>query len=151
MSVLTHWGRVTHICVGNLTIIGSDNGLSPSWRQAIIWTNAGILLIGSLATNFNKILIEVHAFSFKEMHLKMSSGKWPPSCLGLSVLTHWRLDKGSTSWRWHFQMHFLDVDILIQNGNEIVPIDLIDYNSLLVQVMAWHQHTYHCGGKLCTI
>ena len=42
---LTHWGRVTHICVGNLTIIGSDNGLSPGQRQAIIWINAGILLI----------------------------------------------------------------------------------------------------------
>ena len=26
---LTHWGRVTHICVIDLTIIGSDNGLSP--------------------------------------------------------------------------------------------------------------------------
>ena len=27
--VLTHWGRVTHIYVNNLTITGSDNGLSP--------------------------------------------------------------------------------------------------------------------------
>ena len=27
---LTHWGRVTHICVSKLTIIGSDNGLSPA-------------------------------------------------------------------------------------------------------------------------
>ena len=49
---LTHWGRVTHICVSKLTIIGSDNGLSPGRRQAIIWTNAGILLIGPLGTNF---------------------------------------------------------------------------------------------------
>ena len=31
-----HWGQVTHICVGNLTIIGPDNGLSPCRRQAII-------------------------------------------------------------------------------------------------------------------
>ena len=46
LNVLTHWGRVTHICVGNLTTIGSDNGLSPGRRQAIIWTNAGILSIG---------------------------------------------------------------------------------------------------------
>ena len=36
---LTHWGRVTHICVSNLTIIGSDNGLSPGRRQAIIGTS----------------------------------------------------------------------------------------------------------------
>ena len=48
---LTHWGRVTHTCVCKLTTIGSDNGLSPGRRQAIIWSNAGILLIGSLGTN----------------------------------------------------------------------------------------------------
>ena len=45
VSVLTHWGRVTHIWVGNLTIIGTDNGLSPGRPQSIPWTNAGILLI----------------------------------------------------------------------------------------------------------
>ena len=83
---LTHWGRVTHIYVGNLTIIGSDNGLSPGRRQAIIWTKAGILLIGTLGTNFSEILIEIRIFSFTKMHLKMSSGKWRPSCLGLNVL-----------------------------------------------------------------
>ena len=84
---LTHWGRVTHICVGNLTIIGSDNGSSPRRRQAIIWTNAGILLIGPLGTNFSEILIATETFSFKKMHLKISSAKWRPFCLGLNVLT----------------------------------------------------------------
>ena len=48
----------------NYTITGSDNGLSPGGRQAIIWTNAGILLIGPLATNFSEIVIEIHTFSF---------------------------------------------------------------------------------------
>ena len=85
-NALTHWGRVTHICVGKLTIIGSDNGLSPDRRQAIIWTNAGILLIEPLGTNFSEILIEIHIFSSKKMHLKMSSGKWRPFCLSLNVL-----------------------------------------------------------------
>ena len=47
---------MTHICVGNLTIIGSDNGLSPGRRQAITWTNFEILLIGPLETNFSEIL-----------------------------------------------------------------------------------------------
>ena len=88
---LTHWGRVTHICIVKLTIIGSDNGLSPGRCQAIIWTNAGILLIGPLGTNFNEILIGIQTFSFKKMHLKMSSAKWRPFCLGLNVLTHWHL------------------------------------------------------------
>ena len=83
---LTHYGRVTHICVAKVTIIGSDNGLSPGRRQAIIWTNAGILLIGPLVgTNFSEILIGT--FSFKKMHLKMSSAKWRLFCLGLNVLT----------------------------------------------------------------
>ena len=83
---LTHWGRVRHICVSKLTIIGSDNGLSPGRCQAIIWTNAGILLIWTLGTNFNEILSEIHAFLFKKMHLKMPSAKWHPFCLGLNVL-----------------------------------------------------------------
>ena len=78
---LTHWGRVTHIYVSDPTITGSDNGLSPRRRQAIIWTNAEILLIGPLGTNFNEILIEIHTFSFKKMHLKMSSVKWRPFCV----------------------------------------------------------------------
>ena len=84
--LLTHWGRVTHICVDNLIIIGLDNGSSPAWRQAIIWTNAGILLIGPLGTNFSEILIGIQTFSFKKMHLKMLSAKWHPFCLSLNVL-----------------------------------------------------------------
>ena len=45
LQPLTHWGRVMHICVEKLNIIGSDNGLSPSRHQSIIWTNVGMLLI----------------------------------------------------------------------------------------------------------
>ena len=88
-NVLTHWGRVMHICVSKQTIIGSDNGLSPGWRQAIIWTNAGLLLIGTLGTNFGEILIEIRIFSFKKMGLKVSSAKWGPFCLGLNVLDNY--------------------------------------------------------------
>ena len=53
------------ICVSKLTIIGSDNKLSPGRCQAIICTNAGIVLIGPLGTNLREILIEIHAFSLK--------------------------------------------------------------------------------------
>ena len=78
---------MTHIWVSELiTIIGSDNGLLPGRCQAIIWTNAGILLIGTLGTNFSEILSKIHTFSFKKMHLKMSSGRWGPFCLGLNEL-----------------------------------------------------------------
>ena len=69
-SHLTHWGQATHICVGKLTTIDSDNGLSPGRRQAIIWTIAGILLIGPLGTNVSEIQIGIQTFSFKKMYLK---------------------------------------------------------------------------------
>ena len=52
----------------------------------MFWTNAGLLLIGLLGTNFSEILIEILAFSFKEMRLKVSSAKRRPFCLGLNVL-----------------------------------------------------------------
>ena len=111
---LTHWGRVTHICVSKLTIIGSDNGLSPGRRQAIIWTSAGILLIGTLGTNFSEILGKIHSFSFKQMHFKMSSAKWRLFCLGLNELSRPCLAsqygipvinytaQNVMEWTWHY-------------------------------------------------
>ena len=84
-SHITHWGRVP-LCAGKLTIIGSDNGLLPGRRQAIIWTNAAVLLIGPLGTNFSEILIEIYTFWFTKMHMKISSGKWRPFCLGFNVI-----------------------------------------------------------------
>ena len=85
---LTHWGWATHICVSKLTTICSENGLLPGRCQATIWTNAGILFIGPLGTNFSEILIEIHTFLFKKMHLKMSSAKWHTFCLSPNVLMY---------------------------------------------------------------
>ena len=85
ISLTKRFNSLTHICVSKLTIIGSDNGLSPGQRQTIIWPNAGILLIRTLGTNFREILSEIRTFSFKKIHLKMSSGKRRPFCLGLNV------------------------------------------------------------------
>ena len=76
-----------YICVNKLTTIGSDNGLSPGRHQTIIWTNAGILSIGSLGTNFSENLREIHIFSCQKMHLKMSSAEWRQFSVGLNVLT----------------------------------------------------------------
>ena len=64
----------TYMSVNEVSI-GSDNGLSPFRRQAIIWTSAGLLLIGPLGTNFSEISIKVQNFLFTKMHLKMSSAK----------------------------------------------------------------------------
>ena len=132
---LTHWGQVMHICVSKLIIISSDNGLSPSQHQTIIWTNAGILLIRPLGRNFSDILIEIHIFLFKEMHLKMLSARWQAFCLSLNELSMlskeplqliWRL---STSrfhlWRPNLQMScwdklFLHVKSWILGGEKSI-------------------------------
>ena len=77
---LTHWGLVMHKCVGKLTIIGSDNGLSPGRRQAILWTNDGILFIGPLGATFSEISIELQTFSSRPQCVKV------PGCICNMVL-----------------------------------------------------------------
>ena len=84
-AALNHWGRVTNICVGNITIIGSNNGLPPGRRQTIIRSNVGLLLIEPSGRNFGEILIEIYTFLFKKMQLKMSSAKSRQFCLGPNV------------------------------------------------------------------
>ena len=83
---LTHWGRVTHICVGKLSIIVSDNGLSPGRRQAIIWTNAGIVLIGALGTNVSEnfdwnLYIFIEENAFENVVCEMASILSRPQCV----------------------------------------------------------------------
>ena len=85
--------------------IVSGNGLSPVGRQAVTLTNAGLLSIGPLGTNFSEIWIKMQNFSFMKMHSKMSFAKWRPFCLGLNVLSHPRC--GLLTLRleyngWHF-------------------------------------------------
>ena len=78
-----------HICIYasvNRAIIGPENDLSPDRRQATIWPDYGILLMGPLGTKPSEIVNKIHVFSFTKMHPKISSGKWQPSCLGLNVL-----------------------------------------------------------------
>ena len=84
--LLIHWGRGTHICVCKLTTVDSDNGLSPGRRQAIIWTNARILLIGPLVTNFSDSLIGIQTFSLKKCFwngVYLSRPQWVKSLLRL--------------------------------------------------------------------
>ena len=125
---LNHWGWVRHKCVSKLTIIGSENRLSPRRRQAIIWTNAYILSIGPpLGTNFSEILIEIYTFLFKKMHLKMSSGQLRPFCHGLNML-RWRQLQNEAYAEWsqcrrrHFQTHFHECQMYIDwNFIEVCP------------------------------
>ena len=85
---LTPWGRVTHICVGKLTIIGSDNGLSPGWRLAIICTKycniVNLTLRNKLQWNFNRnwnIFIQENVF--ENIVCEMASIMCRPQCVNI--------------------------------------------------------------------
>ena len=139
-NTLTHWGWVTHLCFSKLTIIDSDNGLSPGRCQAIIWTNAGILLIGVLRTNLSEISIGIQTFSFNKMHLKMSSMKWHPFCLSPNVLTHWGLNKIDGIFQMGFSnaLFYVNYHCFIQISLKFIS------NGPMVQIMAWcHRATNH--------
>ena len=112
-----------HICVSKLTIIGSDNALAPGRRQTIIWTTDGIVLIGPLGTNFSEIVIGIQTFSFKKIHMKMSSAKWRPLCPGLNVLIVLR-------WDW----------VLV----------IYKYHTALLHCH-WSNHTFACWAHLVTL
>ena len=101
LAMLTHWGRVMHICVVELTVIGSDDGLSPGRRQAIIWTDVGISLTGPLGTNFIVILIRIQTFSFKkaleDIVCEMASILSRPQCVDKKSLV---LPLTCACWTW---------------------------------------------------
>ena len=84
---LTHWGRVMNIYVSKLIVTGSDNGLSPGRLQAIILTNAGIFLIGTLITNFSEILSKFTEFHSRKCIWKCQ-GIGSHFVAGLNVLTN---------------------------------------------------------------
>ena len=109
-ALLTHWGQVAHMCVGNLTIIGSDNGLSPGRRQVIIWTSVGILLIWRLGTNASETLIEIIALSFRKMRLNVSFAKRQPFYLGLNVSKMPFRVIGRRATIWDHRLHWAGFD-----------------------------------------
>ena len=82
--ILTHWGQVMPICVSELTIMGSDNRLSSVRRQAIIWTNAAILLIRPQGTYLSEISFKIEKFSFKKMAAVLSRAEFVNS-LALAI------------------------------------------------------------------
>ena len=124
---LTHWGLVTYICVSKVGHQWLDNSFAPAQCQAIIWTNDDFLLIQSLGTNFDEILIEIQLFLFWKMHLKMSSAKWQPFYLILNVLTFlvlWAEYPGDSgqSW-WRYQMETFSALLALCAGNSPVTCE----------------------------
>ena len=49
---------------------GSGNGLSPVRRQGITWTNADLLSLRLLGTNFGEVWFEIQNVSFIKCHVR---------------------------------------------------------------------------------
>ena len=164
---------MTHICISTI-ISGSDNGLSPGRRQAIIWTNAEILLIAPLGINLNEIVIEINTFSLKKMHLKMSSWKWRQFCLtsmwskkqghGWVITSHtYPLIKNISSFRvfctWFTLCFVVKIQVsLTWIGRNLTPCNLkngpecdeggtpVKSQHLLRSYMHWHRRLMSVSG-----
>ena len=123
-NTLTHWSRVTHICVVKLISIGSDNGLWPGRRQAIIWTNAGILLIGPLGTNINfnrhpNIFIQENALEYVVREVA-SILSWP-QCV-----------KKCTKME----------SFVVRDNHENMQPDLVEFRFQLYGFITWDRSSY---------
>ena len=133
---------MTHICFVNLTIIGSDHGLSPGRRQAITWSNVGILLIGTRGTNFSEMLnrnscIFIPENPFENGGWKMAAILSRPQCV-------------NTLRTRQYGRHFPD-DIfkrICLNGNVSISLKVslkfvpkVQFNNIpaLHHIMAWRR------------
>ena len=156
-----------HRCNSKLIFIGSDNGLSSSRWQPIIWINAGILLTQPLGTNFSEILIKIHIFSFNKIHLKMLPAKIAailslPQCVGddsvdqcicifvsLCLNVHGNsCPPGQNGWHiadYIFKCIFMNEKfcILVEISLKFVTKGPIDNKSEWVQVMAWQVPSHY--------
>ena len=107
-ALSSHRGRVTHMCIGNITRITSDNVLPPGRQPSHYLNQCWNVVNWTLRNELKWILIEIQTFSFKIMHMKMSSAKWRPFYLGLNALTH------SMCKTWFYREYATDVGTQVQ-------------------------------------
>ena len=129
-----------YICIGKLIITGSDNGLSSGRCQTIIWTNAGILLIGPLGRNCSEILHDdiikwkhfPHYWPFvRRIHRSpvnsLHKGQWRGTLM-FSLICAWINSWVNKLWGWWFETPSCSL--------------FTEDKATLVQVKAWcHQGT----------
>ena len=130
-ALWTHWGWVMHICVGKLTTIGSDNGLSLVEAKSLTEP----MLIGPLGTKFREIFIEIHIVSLNKVHLKMSSGNWRPFCFLYNVL---KLDSVPCShWRKFCQHYML---YHFHHCRDAIPLRLLPFSHGYPSCLKFNSH-----------
>ena len=112
---------MTHICVSKLTIVGSDNGLSPGRCQTTIRTNDGIILIRILGTNFSEILsIFIQENAFENVICEMASILSRPQCLNSSSFPSLLIVRTFVCLK--YSLHFIAINSALFNQMPCLPI-----------------------------
>ena len=139
---LTHWGRLRHIYVSKLTIIGSDKGLSPGRRQAFILTSAGVFLTDR-AINAEFFVVGPNLLLNKQYRSQHG-----PLCMYLRGVGDWRclehIAAGTNQppcRRRHFQMHFLEWKYLNLDTILVKSLTSLGLNKLTWQWLPVHEYT----------
>ena len=141
VTALTHWDRVTHICVCKLTIIGSDNSLSswtaPSHYQNQCWIIVNWTLTKELQWNFNRnsnILIQENAF--ESVVCEVASILSRPQCVNARQETY--------QWWWG--------SLASPGINELIfvePVSVIHYNRLMGHCLSYGWKDLNSRCNLC--
>ena len=140
----THTHTHIYICVAKITISVSDNGLSPGRRQAILWNNAGILLIGLSGTNFSETLVGIQTFHSRKRTWKCCLQKWRIFCLGLNEL--WGLFYAAPCsiihgvhavYYAHICLFIQYIWIIVKRGQMDTQIDQKSYEDIHAYMRQW--------------
>ena len=83
LSIVMQEATSAHL-TGKLDFIGSDNGRSSVWHQALIWTRVDLVLTGQLKTHFRDMSIKVRRVlsetAFENIACKMTAPWSRPQC-----------------------------------------------------------------------
>ena len=84
VDIAYKWLKYPLICLSRLDCCNRRNSVEAKWILSMTELNSWSQDPLSLY-RIKFVLINIHTFSFKRMHLKMSSAKWRPFCLGPNV------------------------------------------------------------------
>ena len=104
----------------NWVLIGSSNGFSLAWHQAITWANDDVLSFGPLGTNISEIWINMYNFSVNTLRLRQNCRHFADDIFKCIFLNE-------------------NVWISLQIWLKFVPKVPINNIPPLVQIMAWRR------------
>ena len=131
---ITHWGRVMHICVGNIPIISSDNGLPPGQLQ---WNLNSNSIIDE--NTFENVICEMMSILFRHQCVKLC---W--AFMIYSFLTWIRFEVGWSVERCTLTLMGLHCNGHVQKSQCIIIMNKLHH---VVVIKSYATGTWHIWVK----